>query len=168
MERGVFGDRGAGWRRNLRAHIGHWRAARLDVGRGCFDSSRFLNDMESKYLGKTVRQPVEELDTFPTPAGVSSITMRSDDVVSSCPITGEPDHYTVAIEYEPDALCIESKSLKLYLWGFAKTAQFAEAMTAQICERVAKDVLPKSCKVTSVQKARGGITIETVARYPRS
>ena len=124
--------------------------------------------MESKYLGKTVREPVEELDTFPKPEGVSTITMRSDEVVSSCPITGQPDHYAISIEYEPDALCIESKSLKLYLWGFASKRQFAEAMTAMICDRVVADVAPRSCTVTSVQKARGGITIETVARYPRS
>lgn len=124
--------------------------------------------MESKYLGKTVREPVEELDSFPKPEGVSLVTMTSDEVVSSCPITGQPDHYTIAIEYEPAERCIESKSLKLYLWGFAQKQQFAEAMTAMICDRVVADIAPKSCTVRSVQKARGGITIETLARYPRS
>ena len=122
--------------------------------------------MESKYLGKSVRRPVDELDTFPAPAGVSEVTMRSDEVTSSCPITGQPDYYTVTIDYEPDQLCIESKSLKLYLWGYRDKAMFAEAMTAEICNRVVKDIAPRRCLVTSVQKARGGITIESKAAYP--
>ena len=75
--------------------------------------------MEAKYLGKTVKHPVEELDTFPAPDGVGQVTMTSDEVASSCPITGQPDFYVVEIEYRPSTLCIESKSLKLYLWGFA-------------------------------------------------
>lgn len=123
--------------------------------------------MEAKYLGKTVTHPVEELDSFPAPEGVGTVTMTSDEVASSCPITGQPDFYEVSIEYEPEALCIESKSLKLYLWGFAKRSVFAEQMAADICDRVATDIKPKRCSVTTTQKARGGISIETVANYPK-
>ncbi|MDQ8205181.1 preQ(1) synthase [Pelagicoccus sp. SDUM812003] len=122
--------------------------------------------MESKYLGKQVRQPIDELDTFDAPKGVSEVTMTSDEVMSSCPITGQPDLYTVSIEYVPHRLCIESKSLKLYLWGFREKSMFAEKMTAEICDRVVEDIQPKRCQVTCVQKARGGITIQTVARFP--
>ncbi len=124
--------------------------------------------MDSKYLGKTVREPVEELDVFPAPEGVSSVKMTSDEVASSCPITGQPDFYTISIEYVPSKLCIESKSLKLYLWGFSQKQMFAEAMTAEVCDRVVKDIAPVSCLVTSVQKSRGGISIETKASYPKS
>ena len=124
--------------------------------------------MESKYLGKKISEPVSELDTFEAPEGVSLVTMRSDEVTSSCPITGQPDFYVVSIQYEPARLCIESKSLKLYLWGFRDKAMFAEKMTAEICDRVVADVSPKSCRVVLEQKARGGITIESVAVYPRS
>lgn len=123
--------------------------------------------MEAKYLGKTVRHPVSELDVFPAPEGVTSVTMTSDEVASSCPITGQPDFYTIAIEYFPNELCIESKSLKLYLWSFADKQMFAEKMTAEICDRVVADISPKKCKVTAVQKARGGITLEIVSDYPR-
>jgi len=123
--------------------------------------------MDSKYLGKTIREPVAELDAFPAPGGVETVTMRSDEVTSSCPVTGQPDYYTVSIQYEPNELCIESKSLKLYLWNFRDKAVFAEKMTAEIVERVVADIAPKSCRVTSVQKARGGISIETVATYPK-
>lgn len=124
--------------------------------------------MESKYLGKTVRQPIDELDTFDAPSGVSLVTMRSEEVTSSCPITGQPDFYTVAIEYVPLERCIESKSLKLYLWGFRDKALFAERIAAEICARVVADAAPSRCKVTTTQKARGGIAIESVAEFPQT
>ncbi len=82
------------------------------------------------------------------------------------PDHGQPDYYEVSIVYAPERLCIESKSLKLYLWGFRDKSMFAEAMTAEICRRVVADVAPRSCRVTTVQKPRGGITIESVAVYP--
>jgi len=122
--------------------------------------------MESKYLGKSVKQPIEELDTFPAPEGISQVTMTSDEVTSSCPVTGQPDFYTVRIEYLPQSLCIESKSLKLYLWSFASRAVFAEKLAAEIRDRVVNDISPQSCKVTTIQKSRGGISIETVAAFP--
>lgn len=122
--------------------------------------------MEPKYLGRKVEGPIDSLDTFPAPADVALVTMSSDEVTSSCPITGQPDYYKVSIEYAPDRLCIESKSLKLYLWGFRDRAMFAEAMAAEILDRVRTDVAPKRCKVLTVQKARGGIAIETVAQFP--
>ncbi len=122
--------------------------------------------MESKYLGKPVTQPVENLDTIPAPRGISQVAMTTDEVASSCPVTGQPDFYTVKIEYQPIELCIESKSLKLYLWGFAKRSLFAESIAAEIRDRVVKDISPKSCTVTTIQKARGGISIETIATFP--
>lgn len=124
--------------------------------------------MDSKYLGKTVREAIDELDSFEAPEGVSTVTLKSDELTSSCPITGQPDYYTVSIEYVPGKLCIESKSLKLYLWRFRKEAMFAEKIAAVICERVVSDIAPRRCKVTTVQKARGGITIESVAEYPEA
>lgn len=123
--------------------------------------------MDSKYLGKTVKGAIDELDSFEAPEGVSVVRMHSDELTSSCPITGQPDLYTATIEYVPNQLCIESKSLKLYLWGFQSKAMFAEKIAAVICDRVVSDIAPVRCKVTTVQKARGGITIESVAEYPR-
>ena len=122
--------------------------------------------MESKYLGKSVKQPIGELDTFPAPEGISQVKMTSDEVISSCPVTGQPDFYTVRIEYLPQSLCIESKSLKLYLWSFASRAVFAEKLAAEIRDRVVNDISPKSCSVTTIQKSRGGISIETIASFP--
>lgn len=115
-----------------------------------------------------MRGPIQELDAFDAPEGVTTVTMTSDELTSSCPITGQPDLYTVSIEYAPDKLCIESKSLKLYLWWFSDQAMFAEKIAALICDRVAQDIAPKYCKVVTVQKPRGGITIESVAEFPKS
>lgn len=129
-------------------------------------NSAGLVDMEAKYLGKSVRHPVDELDFFPAPEGVTEVSLCSDELASSCPITGQPDFYTMEICYRPRERCIESKSLKLYLWGFRDKAMFAERIASEICERVVKDIMPLSCRVTTTQKARGGITIRSVASYP--
>lgn len=143
---------------------------KLAVSREGFDSSAFLKllFMESKYLGKSVPGPIEELDSFEAPEGVTMVTLTSDELASSCPITGQPDLYSVSIEYVPQKLCIESKSLKLYLWGFRDKAMFAEKIAAVICDRVVADIAPKSCRVETVQKARGGVTILSLAEFPRS
>lgn len=122
--------------------------------------------LEPKYLGKSINQPVDELDTFPAPAGLDRITMTSDELTSLCPITGQPDYYTVSIEYVPVEKCIESKSLKLYLWHFRDSASFCEQLAVIIRDKVVATIEPQSCTVTLMQKARGGITIEAVSSFP--
>ena len=122
--------------------------------------------MEPKYLGKRSMEPIEELDTFPAPSGVDRVTMTSDELTSLCPVTGQPDYYTVSIEYVPDQLCIESKSLKLYLWHFRELGIFCEALAVTIRDQVVAAVQPKACTVRLVQKPRGGITIEAVSSQP--
>ncbi|MGI6659122.1 MAG: preQ(1) synthase [Dethiobacteraceae bacterium] len=123
------------------------------------------NDFDFYALGKVVKEPVRKLDVFPKPAGVQTIVMESDEVTSLCPITGQPDWETVIIEYEPDQLCIESKSLKLYFWSFRQEGVFCEALAAQIANDIGAACKPHSCKVTVIQKPRGGITIRATAYY---
>ena len=100
------------------------------------------------------------LETFPNP-GVSQVEMVSDELVAVCPITGQPDFYLAAIEFQPDALCLESKSLKLYLARFRNEGAFCEALAVKIRDDVAKalQLPPERVTVTLEQKARGGITI---------
>ncbi len=114
---------------------------------------------EFQSLGKEVRAPVRRLEVFPAPAGVDRVTLASDEVTSLCPVTGQPDFATVTIEYAPDGLCLESKSLKLYLWSFREEGLFCEAMAARVAGDVAAACRPKWVAVTVVQKPRGGITI---------
>ena len=117
----------------------------------------------AKFLGRPVSEPIDELDTFAAPKGLTTVTMTSDELTSLCPVTGQPDHYTVTIEYQPAGLCIESKSLKLYLWHFRTSAVFCEQLAVDIRKKVVDTIRPARCKVVLLQKARGGITIEAVA-----
>ena len=104
------------------------------------------------------------LETFANP-GVSHVEMTSDELTAVCPVTGQPDLYLATIEYWPGELCIESKSLKLYLSGYRNEGHFCEALAVKIRDDVAEAVqLPADkVRVTLKQKARGGITISATA-----
>jgi 7-cyano-7-deazaguanine reductase len=104
------------------------------------------------------------LESFPNP-GVSQVEMVSDELTAVCPITGQPDFYIASIEYQPEGLCLESKSLKLYLAGFRNTGAFCEALAVKIRDDVAGALELDADRVTVTleQKARGGITITAVA-----
>jgi 7-cyano-7-deazaguanine reductase len=111
-------------------------------------------------LGQSGSEHYAGLETFANP-GVSHVEMTSDELTAVCPITGQPDLYLATIEYWPKALCLESKSLKLYLSGFRNEGAFCEALAVKIREDVAAALeLPADkVRVTLEQKARGGITI---------
>jgi 7-cyano-7-deazaguanine reductase len=111
-------------------------------------------------LGSPGSEAYAGLETFPNP-GVSRVDMTSDELTAVCPITGQPDLYTATITYEPRDLCLESKSLKLYLMRFREEGHFCEALAVRIRDDVAEalDLSRDRVVVTLVQKARGGITI---------
>lgn len=115
-------------------------------------------------LGHTGSAAYAGLETFPNP-GVSLVELESDELSAVCPITGQADLYLATIEFEPDALCLESKSLKLYLASFRNEGAFCEALAVRIRDDVAKalELGPERVTVTLVQKARGGITITATA-----
>jgi 7-cyano-7-deazaguanine reductase len=123
--------------------------------------------VEFNVLGKSVTNPVKALETFDKPANVTKVTMESDEVTSICPVTGQPDWETVSIEYYPDKLCVESKSLKLYLWSFREDGCFCESLADTIARDFVEACRPFKCTVTVNQKARGGITISSVAEVER-
>jgi 7-cyano-7-deazaguanine reductase len=111
-------------------------------------------------LGHAGSEHYAGLETFPNP-GVSHVEMTSDELTAVCPITGQPDLYAATIEYWPKDLCIESKSLKLYLSSFRNEGAFCEALAVRIRDDIAAAVeLPTDkVRITLEQKARGGITI---------
>jgi 7-cyano-7-deazaguanine reductase len=104
------------------------------------------------------------LETFANP-GVAHVQMQSDELAAVCPVTGQPDFYVATIEYTPDALCLESKSLKLYLGQFRNEGHFCEALAVRIRDDVAAALKLHSDAVTVTldQKARGGISITATA-----
>lgn len=115
-------------------------------------------------LGHAGSEHYAGLETFPNP-GVSLVEMTSDELTAVCPLTGQPDLYVATIEYEPDALCLESKSLKLYLARFRNEGAFCEALAVRIRDDVAAalELGSERVSVTLQQKSRGGIAITATA-----
>jgi 7-cyano-7-deazaguanine reductase len=118
-------------------------------------------------LGQRVNEPVEHVECFPAPAGLTIAKATTDELMSFCPVTRQPDISTLVIEYEPDAHIIESKSLKLYLWKFKDREIFAEALAVEIADEVMQTCKPKRVRVHLTQRPRGGITIEAIAERHR-
>jgi 7-cyano-7-deazaguanine reductase len=121
-----------------------------------------MNERSTEFvaLGHAGSEHYAGIETFANP-GVSRVELTSDELVAMCPITNQPDMYVATIDYEPDALCIESKSLKLYLAGFRNEGAFCEALVVRIRDDAAQalELAPEKVHVTLRQKARGGITI---------
>jgi len=121
-----------------------------------------VNERSTEFvaLGHAGSEHYAGLETFPNP-GVARVEMTSDELVAMCPVTDQPDMYVATIDYEPDALCIESKSLKLYLAQFRNEGAFCEALAVRIRDDAAAalELPPEKVRVTLRQKARGGITI---------
>ena len=118
-------------------------------------------------LGQTVRHPIEHLECFDAPEHVSVVRFTTNEVMSLCPVTGQPDLSSLVLEYRPDTRCIESKSLKLYLWSFRDRKAFCEALAAEIAEEVVRAADPHEVTVTLTQQPRGGIVIEATATRHR-
>ena len=115
-------------------------------------------------LGHAGSDAYAGLETFPNP-GVDRVELVSDELTAFCPITHQPDFYTATIEYRPRELCLESKSLKIYLSRFRNEGVFCEALAVKIRDDVA-DALGldvDGVRVRLTQKARGGITITASA-----
>ena len=118
-------------------------------------------------LGREVRHPVEHVEVFPAPAGCTRVRFTTDEVMSRCPVTGQPDISSVEIDYQPAGRCVESKSLKLYLWSFRDRPVFAEALAVEIAGEVMRTAQPHAVTVTLTQRPRGGIEVEATARLVR-
>lgn len=122
--------------------------------------------VEGKFvaLGTPGSEVYGGLETFPNP-GVSHVDLTSDELTAMCPVTGQPDMYIAQIEYWPDKLCLESKSLKLYLMSFRNEGVFAEGLAVKIRDDVAAalELSADDVGVTLEQKSRGGITITATA-----
>lgn len=114
-------------------------------------------------LGKDVRDLMRKLDVFKTPEGTKEVSYTTDEVTALCPVTGQPDWYTVTIRIMPAGWCIESKSLKLFLQSFREEGHFCEQFAAMIAREIMDQVKPNAVCVEVVQKPRGGISIHSRA-----
>ena len=115
-------------------------------------------------LGQPGSEEFAGIETFPNP-GVSHVEMTSDELTPLGPVNAQPDLYVAKLEYWPGPLCIESKSLKLYLNGFRNEEQFGETLAVRIRDDAAQalQLPPDKVRVTLRQKSRGGIVITATA-----
>src|SRR5436305_9811459 len=120
--------------------------------------------MEFVALGHAGSEHYAGLESFPNP-GVTEVEMTSDELTAVCPITGQADFYVARIAYRPAGLCLESKSLKIYLSRFRNEGAFAEALAVRIKDDVAAalELDRAAVSVSLTQKPRGGITINATA-----
>ncbi len=117
-------------------------------------------------LGEKVQGPRRQLDVFPLPENIKSVEYRSDEVTSTCPITRQPDFYTVTIFIHDTQVGIESKSLKLYLQSFRDDGQFCEMFANTIAIDVRQATQGGGVEVLVEQKPRGGVAIVARAELP--
>jgi 7-cyano-7-deazaguanine reductase len=114
-------------------------------------------------LGRPARHPVAHVECFAAPPSLTRVRFTTDELTSLCPVTSQPDLSSILVEYEPGQWCVESKSLKLYLWSFRDRAVFAEALAAEVADEIMTTAKPRRVTVTLTQRPRGGITIEATA-----
>jgi 7-cyano-7-deazaguanine reductase len=115
-------------------------------------------------------KPSKELETFPNPQTDRDYTIRFDipEFTCLCPKTGQPDFATIKIEYVPAELCVELKSLKLYMWSFREEGAFHEAITNQILDDIVKVISPNFMRVRADFYVRGGIYTSVVVEHRNS
>jgi 7-cyano-7-deazaguanine reductase len=116
---------------------------------------------------KIPASPAEaHLETFPNPARRNyRIHFETDDFTSLCPVTSQADFARIDIDYVPDRLCVESKSLKFYLASYRNVRAFNEAVTNRILDDFVKACAPREAVVTAQFSARGGIALSVHAEY---
>jgi 7-cyano-7-deazaguanine reductase len=110
-------------------------------------------------------QPSKNLDTFPNPHPGRDyiIEIESPEFTCLCPKTGQPDFATLILDYVPDKLCVELKSLKLYVWSFRDEGHFHEDVTNRILDDLVQALKPRFMRLTAKFYVRGGIFTNVVA-----
>ena len=111
----------------------------------------------------------ETLETFPNPQPERdyAIRIRIPEFTCLCPKTGQPDFATLHLEYVPDRLCVELKSLKLYIWGYRNEGAFHEAVTNRIADDLAACLDPRYLRLTAEFNVRGGLYTTVVVEHRR-
>jgi 7-cyano-7-deazaguanine reductase len=115
-------------------------------------------------------QPSTEIEVFPNPAPGRDYTirMRIPEFTCLCPRTGQPDFAMLILDYVPDRLCIELKSLKLYVWSYRNEGTFHEAVTNRMLADLVRATRPRFMRLTARFNVRGGITTTVVAEHAKA
>jgi 7-cyano-7-deazaguanine reductase len=112
-------------------------------------------------------RPSKALETFPNPAPDRDyrIHMEIPEFTCLCPKTGQPDFATLFLDYVPDRLCVELKSLKLYIWSYRDEGAFHEAVTNRILGDLVRATKPRYMRLSARFWVRGGIYTTLVAEH---
>jgi 7-cyano-7-deazaguanine reductase len=121
----------------------------------------------TKLSTKPSTKPSKTLETFPNPKPERDYLIRFDcpEFTCLCPLTGQPDFATIRVEYVADALCVELKSWKLYLWSYRDEGAFHEAVTNRMLDDLVAATRPRRARIEAEFKIRGGITTTIVATH---
>ena len=113
-------------------------------------------------------RPTRELETFANPETGRDYEIRfeTSEFTCLCPRTGQPDFATLRIRYVPNELCVELKSLKLYLWSFRDEGAFHVAVTNRILDDLVAAVAPRSMTIEADFNVRGGIHTVVEVSHP--
>lgn len=112
-------------------------------------------------------RPNRTLETFENPelGRDYTIRIRIPEFTCLCPRTGQPDFAVLHLEYVPDRLCVELKSLKLYTWSFRDQGAFHEAVTNQIADDLVATMAPRFLRLRAEFNVRGGLYTDVVAEH---
>ena len=120
-------------------------------------------------FGSTLELGVLSLElsslTEPGTQALTNIRIRIPEFTCLCPKTGQPDFSTLHLEYIPDQLCIELKSLKLYVWSFRNEGAFHEDVTNRILDDLVTACQPRFMRLRAEFGVRGGIYTDVVVEH---
>jgi 7-cyano-7-deazaguanine reductase len=129
-----------------------------------------MQQEDERVLGRDARGPIgaKQLDTVPWNYADTDtlVEFSTNELTAICPVTGQPDFYELKLSYRPGTRLLESKAMKLYLWGFRDRGMFAEDLAATLLKDLVGACDPAQMTVDLTQQVRGGIQIRTVVRHP--
>ena len=129
-----------------------------------------MQQEDERVLGRDARGPIgaKQLDTVPWNHADTDtlVEFSTNELTAICPVTGQPDFYELKLSYRPGTRLLESKAMKLYLWGFRDRGMFAEDLAATLLKDLVGACDPAQMTVDLTQQVRGGIEIRTVVRHP--
>ena len=115
-----------------------------------------------------IANPRSILETFANPRRERDYTIEFvfPEFTSVCPVTGQPDFATITVQYVPDRLCVEMKSLKLYYFSYRNKGIFYEAVANQILDDLVAVLKPRQMTVVGQFAVRGGTAGTVTAEFP--
>jgi len=140
--------------------------SKKEKGKKRFSSLSLLKKSETKYPESPDKAELEVFENLYSSRDYE-ILFDCPEFTSLCPVTGQPDFGHITIKYTPDHYCVESKSLKIYLFSFREHNTFHEEAVNTILDAVVKAAEPRRAEVKGEFRPRGGIAINITAVYEK-